>query len=114
MQSTGSFSVCAHANGKHSAGGQNQWWHDVVASDLIQCNLCGTWREHAQEYNSWCITIQHSVELLNIEAENNEKSQKDEKKCPLKQLLIDSETALHCNHPCCSFQALTKAGLTNH
>ena len=103
--------VCAPAGGKCSAGGQKQRWNGAVASDLKKCNLSGTWREYAQECNSWCTTIHHSVEHLNIEAENNEKSHKDEKKCHHEQRLNDSETALHCNHPGCFFQALTKAGL---
>ena len=73
--------MCAPAGGKRSAGGQKRRWNDVVASDLKKCNLSGTWREHAQEHNSWHTIIQRSVERLNIEAENNEKSRKDEKKC---------------------------------
>ena len=56
-------------------------WNDVVAGDPKKCNLSGTWREHAQEHDSWCTTIQRSVERLNIETENNEKSRKDEKNC---------------------------------
>ena len=50
-----------------------------MASDLKKCDLSGTWREHAQERDFWCTTIQCSVQHLNIEAENNEKSRKDEK-----------------------------------
>ena len=65
-----------------------------MASDLKKCNLSGIWKEHAQEHDSWCTTIQQSVERLNIEAENNKKSCKDEKKCHCEQRLIDSETAL--------------------
>ena len=64
--------VCAPVGGKCSAGGQKRRWNDVVASDLKQCNLSGTWREQVQEPGSWCTTIQHSVECLNIEAEKNE------------------------------------------
>ena len=72
--------VCSPVGGKHSAGGQKRGWNDIVASDLKQCNLSGTWREQAQEHGSWCTTIQRSVEHLNIEAENNERSCKDKKK----------------------------------
>ena len=105
--------VCAPVGGKHSVGGQKQWWNNVVASDLKQCNLSETWREQTQEHGSWHTTIRCSVERLNIEAEN-ERSHKDKKKDHCKQQLINSETALHCNHPGCPFQALTKAGFTNH
>ena len=82
--------VCAPAGGKCSAGGQKRQWNGVVASDLKKCNLSGTWREYAQECDSWCTTIHHSVEHLNIEAENNEKTGKDEKKHRREQRLIDS------------------------
>ena len=51
-----------------------------MASDRKKCNWSGTWREYAQERDSWCTTIQCSVEHLHLEAENNEKSHKDEKK----------------------------------
>ena len=71
----------------------------IVASDLKKCNLSGTWREYAQEYDSWCSTIHHSVERLHIETENNEKNLKHDKKHCRKQKLMDSETVLHCNHP---------------
>ena len=89
--------VCAPVGGKRSAGGQKRWWNDVVASDLKQCNLSRTWREQAQECDSWCTTIQCSVERLNIETENSERSRKDKKKRHCEQQLIDSETDLHCN-----------------
>ena len=100
--------MCAPAGGKCSAGGQKRRWNGVVASDLKQCNLSGTWIEHAQERGFWCTTIQHSVERLNIKAKNNEKSRKDENKRRRKQRLID------CYHPGYSLQALTKEGLNNH
>ena len=61
--------VCAPVGGKCSAGRQKQRWNGVVASDLKKCNLSGTWIEYAQECDSLCTTIQHSVEHLNIEAE---------------------------------------------
>ena len=63
---------------------------------------------------SWCTTIQCSVKRHNIEAENNEMSRKEEKKHPRKQRLIYSETALNCILSRCSFNALLKAGPTNH
>lgn len=106
--------VCAPVGGKRAAGGQRRRWNDVVATDLKQCNLSRTWRELAQERSSWRTTIQCSGERLNQQAEAHEKSRKDEKKRRRMQQLIDSAAALHCNHPGCSFQALNKAGLTNH
>jgi hypothetical protein len=106
--------VCAPAGGKRAAGGQKNRWNDVVANDLNQCNLSRTWRELAQERDSWRTTIQQSGERLNQQAEAREKSRKDEKKRRRMLQLIDSETALHCNHPGCSFQALSREGLTNH
>ena len=76
--------VSAPVGCKHSAGGQKRQWNNIMASDLKQCNLSGTWREHAQEHaqehGSWHTTIQKSVECLNIEAENYEKSSKEKKK----------------------------------
>ena len=106
--------VSAPVGGQRSAGGQKRRWNDVVSSELKQCNLSGTWREQAQERDSWRNTIKHSVEVLNKQAEDTEKSRKDEKKRRREQRLIDSENTLHCSHPGCSFQALNKAGLSNH
>ena len=108
--------VSAPLGGKRRAGGQKRRWNDIVANDLKQCNLPGTWRELAQERNSWRTTIKHSVELLNKKAEETEKSCKDDKKRRRKQreLQLNSENALQCSHPGCSFRALNKAGLTNH
>ena len=101
--------VSASVGGKCTAGGQKHRWNDVVASDLKQCNLSESWREQAQERDSWRATIKHSAEFLNRKAEDTEKSRKDEKK-----RLFDSENALQCTHPGRSFQALNKAGLINH
>ena len=103
--------VSAPIGGKHTAGGQKRRWNDIVASDL---NLSESWREQAQERDSWRTTIRNSVEHLNRRAEDTEKSRKDEKKRHCEQRLIDSEEALHCDHPGCSFQTLNKAGLINH
>ena len=73
------------------------------------------WNLERTSPRAWLLvpTIQCSVERLNVEAKNNERSHED-KKCHHEQRLIDSETALYCNHPGCSFLALTKVGLTNH
>ena len=106
--------VSAPVGGKRSAGGQKRRWNDVVSSELKQSNLSDTWREQAQERDSWRNSIKHSVEVLNKQAEDTEKSHKDEKKRRREQRLIDSENTLHCSHPGCSFQALNKAGLSNH
>ena len=53
-------------------------WSDVVANDLKQCNLSGAWREQAQQRDSWRATIKCSVELLNKQVEDKERSCKDE------------------------------------
>ncbi|MDA8001968.1 MAG: reverse transcriptase domain-containing protein [Alphaproteobacteria bacterium] len=106
--------VSAPVGGKRTAGGQKRRWNDMVTSDLKECNLSESWREQAQERDSWRTTIRNRVEHLNRRAEDTEKSRKDEKKRRREQRLIDSEEALHCDHPGCSFQALNKAGLINH
>ena len=56
-----------------------------MASDFKQCYLSGTWREQALEHDSWRTNIQCSVEHLNIQAENNEKSHEDVKNCHREQ-----------------------------
>ena len=86
--------VCAPVGGKCSAGEQKQRWNDLVTCSLKKCNLSGTWREHAQERDSWRTTIQRSVTCLNIEAEKNEKRHKEKKKRHHEQRLIDSATTL--------------------
>ena len=72
--------VLAPVGGKCTAGGQKRRWSDLVVNDLKQCNLSGSWREQAQECDSWRATIRRRVELLNKQAEDKEKSCKDEKK----------------------------------
>ena len=74
------FLVSAPVGGKRTAGGQKRRWNDVVASDLMQCNLSESWRKQALKRDSWRATIKHSAELLNRKAEDTEKSRKDEKK----------------------------------
>ena len=106
--------VSAPVGGKRTAGGQKRRWNDMVTSDLKECNLSESWREQAQERDSWRTTIRNRVEHLNRRAEDTEKSRKDEKKRRREQRLIDSEEALHCDHPGWSFQALNRAGLINH
>ena len=106
--------VSAPVGGKRAAGGQKRRWSDLMASNLKQCNLSGSWREQAQERDSWRATIKPRVELLNKQAEDKEKSCKDEKKRRRQQRLVVSESALHCSHPGCSFLAQNQAGLTNH
>ena len=101
--------VSAPVSGKRSVGGQKCRWNDVVSNDLRLSNLSETWREQAQERVSWHATIKHSTELLNKQAEANEKSHKDEKKRRIEQQLVNTENALYCHHLGCSFQALTKA-----
>ena len=106
--------VSAPAGGKRTAGGQKRRWSDLVSNDLKQCNLSKSWREQSQERDSWRATIRRRVELLNNQAEDKEKACKDEQKRRRQQRLLVSESALHCNHPGCSFQARNQAGLTNH
>ena len=72
--------VSAPVGGKRTAGGQKRRWNDLVVNDLKQCNLSRSWREQAQERDSWRATIKCRVELLNKPAEDKEKSCKDEKK----------------------------------
>jgi hypothetical protein len=51
-----------------------------VSNDLKLCSLVENWRKQSQEHSSWRTTIKHRVELLNKQAEDKEKSVKDEKK----------------------------------
>ena len=106
--------VSATVGGKRTAESQKRRWSDLVANDLKQCNLSRSWREQAQERDSWRATIRRRVELLNKQAEDKEKACKDEQKRRQQQHLVVSESALHCSHPGCSFQARNQAGLTNH
>ena len=43
-------------------------------------DLSGTWRQQAQQCDSWTATMKHSVGLLNKQVGDKEKSCKDEKK----------------------------------
>ena len=104
MRRLESFVVCC----------QKRRLSDLVVNDLKQCNLFRSWREQAQERDSWRATIRCSVEGPIKQAEDKEKSCKDEKKRRRQQRLVVSESALHCSHPRCSFQAQNQAGLTNH
>ena len=106
--------VSAPVGGKCTARGQKRRWSDLVVNDLKQCNLSRSWREQAQKRDSWRATIKHRVELLNKQAEDKEKAYKNEQKQRRQQCLVVSESALHCSHPGCSFQARNQAGLTNH
>ena len=72
--------VSAPVGGRRTAGGQKRRWSDLVSNDLKQCNLSRSWREQAQECDSWRATIRHRVELLNKQAEYKEKACKDEQK----------------------------------
>ena len=56
--------VSAPVRGKRTAGGQKCRWSDLVANDLKLCNLSRSWREQAQERDSWRATIRRRVELL--------------------------------------------------
>ena len=51
-----------------------------MVNNLKQCNLSRNWREQAQKRDSWRATIRRRVEFLNKQAEDKEKSCKDEKK----------------------------------
>ena len=106
--------VSAPVGSKCTVGGQKHRWSDLVVNDLKQCNLSRSWREQAQEHYSWRATIKHRVELLYKQAVDKEMSCKDEKKRRQQQRLIVSESALHCSHPGCFFQAQNQAGLSNH
>ena len=72
--------VLAPVGSKRTAGGQKHRWSDLMVNDLKQCNLSRNWREQAQECDSWRATIRRRVELLSKQAEDKEKSCKDEKK----------------------------------
>ena len=72
--------VSATVGGKCTAKGQKCRWSDVVANDLKQYNLFGTWRVQAQQHDSWRATIKHRVELFNKQVGDKEKSCKDKKK----------------------------------
>ena len=68
--------VSAPVGGKHTAGGQKRRWSDLVSNDLKQCNLSKSWREQAQEHDSWRATIRRRVELLSKQAEEREVMQR--------------------------------------
>ena len=51
---------------------------------------------------------------MQIEAEQEKKERKDERKRIRESRQADVESALCCDHPGCSFAAVNKAGLTNH
>ena len=119
--------VSAPVGGKCAAGGQS----DLVANNLKQCNLSGSWREQAQESDSWRATIRRRVELLSKQAEDKEKSCKDEKKRQQQHLVVSesasssesgrfdqpSTTATfhHTNDPCqYCHQRFQQQGLHNH
>ena len=65
---------------KHNVDGQKRSWNDVVTGDLKQCNLLESWSEKAEEHNSWCSIIKHSAGQFNNEADDKEKSLRDDRK----------------------------------
>ena len=103
--------VSAPVSRKCAAGVQKCRWNDIEANDFKQCNLSESWRELVQERALWCSTVKLSVRS---QAEELEKSHKDERKRRREQRLLVSARELLCSHPGCSFQAINKAGLTNH
>ena len=76
-----------------------------LSGDLKQCNLLESWREKAEERNSWHSIIKRNGEYFNKKSENKEKSLRDDRKRRHEQRLIKTESLLHCNHPGCSFHA---------
>ena len=72
--------VLAPVGGKHATGGQKRRWNDVESKGFRLCSLLTTWKEEAEERDSWCATIKHSVAFLKKPAEVNEKSRKVELK----------------------------------
>ena len=65
---------------KCNVGGQKRRWNDVVSGDLKQCNLLESWREKAEERNSWHFIIKSSAEHFNKKSETKEKSLTDDRK----------------------------------
>ena len=106
--------VSAPVGCKHNVDGQKRRWNDVVSGDLKQCNLLESWREKAEECNSWRSIIKRSAEHFNKKTEDKEKSLRDNRKRRCEQRLIKTESLLHCNHSDCSFQTFNKADLISH
>ena len=94
--------VSAPVGGKRTAGGQKRGWSDLVSNDLKQCNFSRSWREQAQERDSWRATIRPRVEVRNKQVKDKEKGCKDEQKRRRQQHLVVSDSALHCKHLGCS------------
>ena len=106
--------VCATEHGKRSAGGQRLRWSDVVTRDLTRCGLDQCWREKALERDSWRQDIAVKTEKLNAEDEKEEQHRKDEKRRRRVESQVQSEAALACDWPGCTFQAANRSGLINH
>ena len=71
--------VSAPVGCKGNVGGQKRCWNDVVSDDLRQCNLLESWREKAEECNSWRSIIKRSAEHFNKVVEDKEKSLRDDR-----------------------------------
>ena len=106
--------VCAPEHGKRSAGGQRLRWSDVLTRDLTRCGLDQCWREKALERDSWRQDIAVRTEKLNAEDEKEEQHRKDEKRRRRVESQMQSEAALACDWPGCTFQAVNRSGLINH
>ena len=65
---------------KRNVGEQKHCWNDVVSCDFKQCNLLKSWREKAEEFNSWRFIIKCSAEHFNKKSENKEKNLRDDRK----------------------------------
>ena len=72
--------VSAPVGCKRSIGGQKRLWNDVVSGDLNQCNLLESWREKAEEHNSWRSIIKSNADHFNKKSENREKRLRDDRK----------------------------------
>ena len=106
--------VCAPVGGSRAVGGQKYRWNDLVTRDLTKCGMLADWRERAQSRDAWRWDTKRNVEAINVQAEQEEKQRKDERKRLREQRQADVEAGLHCDLPGCSFVAVNKAGLTNH
>ena len=64
-----------------SVGGQKRRCNDVVVSSkLKQCNLLKSWKKKAEGRNSWRSIIKSRAKHFNKEAEDKEKSLRDDRK----------------------------------
>ena len=85
-----------------------------MTRDFKHCGLEEGWREKAHDHDIWRQDIAKKTEETNAEYEKEEQHRKNENRRKHEEREIQSEIALNCDWPGCSFHAKNRSRLINH